>query len=131
MTPSDFRVRLSGVLLSLMQPDVTGCDALSKVVTLVARRRSPGSWFYFGLSLNGIQEVTGSIPVSSTKSGWGASPSAPHRDGREPGWPSSLSAIPGFARVDGGQSHRLWLGPRASFSTAAASVSAPTGLARC
>jgi len=44
-----------------------------KIVTPVARCRSPIVWFYFGLSINGIQEVTGSIPVSSTPARWGGS----------------------------------------------------------
>src|SRR5215510_6940540 len=48
-----------------MRPVVKDCDSWLKIVTSVARCRSPSSWFYFGLSINGIQEVTGSIPVSS------------------------------------------------------------------
>src|ERR1700738_4020530 len=40
------------------------------IVTLVARCRSPSSWFCSDLCLNGIQEVTGSIPVSSTGFFW-------------------------------------------------------------
>ncbi len=61
------RGRRPPIASRVLHPIVNGCDLLVSIVTPGARCRLRSNWFYCVSLRNGIQEVTGSIPVSSTQ----------------------------------------------------------------